>query len=108
MSPWELREHLRFLREESLPHPALDRVFGRLDDFAEDWAAAWAQFGADGSGFESYLALLESIKADLASAGGSDILLNNRLPMYVALDDIVFLNLLAEAGDAGARASRAA
>lgn len=108
MSPWELREHLRFLRDESLPHPALDRVFGRLDAFAEDWAAAWAQFGADGSGFESYLPLLEAVKADLGSAGGSEILLNNRLPMYVALDDIVFLNLLAEVGDAGARASQAA
>jgi mannose-6-phosphate isomerase-like protein (cupin superfamily) len=94
MSPWELRVHLRFLRDEATPHPLLEDVLKRLDDFADDWAASWAQFGTDIEGVPNYVALLDAVKSDLDALGGSSVLLKNRMPFYVALGDIVFLNLI--------------
>lgn len=94
MSPWELRAHLQFLQQEASPHPLLAPVMKRLDDFADDWAAAWAQFGTGVDGVPTYVSLLDAVKFDLDKTGGSDIVLKNRLSLFVALDDIVFLNLI--------------
>jgi hypothetical protein len=94
MSPWELRAHLDFLKGEAVPHPKLPAATKRLDDFAEDWAATWARYGADDDGFDDYVALLEGVKADLEVLGGGDILLKNRLELYFTLDHLVFLNAI--------------
>lgn len=98
MSSWELAAHLEFLKSEAVAHPKLPAVLSRLEEFAEDWAAAWARFGAADDGLETYADLLETVKADLGASGGGEILLRNRLPLFLALDHMVFLNLLT--GDA--------
>lgn len=92
MSSWELRAHLQFLASESQPHAAAPAVMTRLSEFAEDWASAWAQFGAEDDGLPTFVRLIEAVRSDLSQSGGSEIVLRNRIPLFSALDDIVFLN----------------
>lgn len=94
MSPWELRAHLNFLAGEATPHSKLATVIARLDEFAEDWASAWAAFGAEQDGMPTYVELIETLKTDLTAIGGGGIELKNRLQLYLALDHMVLLNLV--------------
>lgn len=94
MSPWELRAHFDFLRGEAAPHPKLGAVIAKLDEFAEDWASAWAAFGPEQDGIPAYVELIEGLKSDLTALGGGGIVLNNRLQLYLALDHMVLLNLV--------------
>ena len=96
MSPWEIRAHLRFLADHALPDPMLGRVMKRLDDFASDWAAVWAQHAADAWGWPAYLQLLEQLKRDLTTIGGSAVQLRNKLRLYLVLDHLVLTNLFAD------------
>jgi hypothetical protein len=105
MSPWEIRAHVAFLADHALPHPLLGPVLKRLDDFASDWAAVWAQFEADEAGWPDYLRLLDSLKADLLTIGGASVQLRNKLQLYLVFDHMVLLNLF---GDPAAVAAKAA
>lgn len=96
MSPWELRTHIAFLTGHAIPHPLLQPVLRRLDRFIDDWAVVWAQHGGDRPGWPTYLGLLDALKSDLSALRGGDILLANRLPFYVALDNMVLLALFAD------------
>lgn len=93
MSPWEIRAHVSFIAEHALPHPLLGPVLKRLDDFASDWAAVWAQYETGEQGWSDYLELFEKLKGDLVKIGGGSVLLKNRLPLYVVLDHMVLMNL---------------
>ena len=107
MSPWEIRQHVSFLAGHAMPHPLLGAVLKRLDDFAADWAAVWAQYEADEAGWRAYLGLLDGLKRDLMAIGGSSVQLKNRLPLYQVLDHMVLLNLFADpAGVASTVAGR--
>jgi hypothetical protein len=96
MSPWELRTHIAFLTGHAMPHPVLQPVLHRLERFVDDWAVVWAQHGSDRPGWATYLRLLDALKSDLSALRGGDILLANRLPFYVALDNMVLLALFAD------------
>jgi hypothetical protein len=97
MSPWQLRTHVAFLAERSVPHPVLGALLARLERFVDDWTVAWAQHGAERSGWPTYMALLEGLKTDLSTLrGGGEVLLTNRLPFYAALDNMIFLALFAD------------
>jgi hypothetical protein len=94
MSPWEIRQHVAFLAANAPPHPLLEPVLRRLDLFADDWTVAWAQYGTEDSGRPTYLALLDEVKADLTEIGGGRLVLNNQLHLYLALENLVFLNVI--------------
>lgn len=108
MSSWELQAHLGFLRSETTDHPALRAVTAILDEFAEDWATAWARYGTGDDGLPTYVGLLEGLKKNLAKAQGSGILLKNRLPLYLTLDQMVLVNLLSHDAETLERAAAAA
>lgn len=108
MSPWEIRGHTAYLADHAEPHPLLGAVLEKLDRFAEDWGAVWAQFEADEAGWPEYLALVNGLKRDLAGLGGSEIRLNNEWRFYVVLDQMVLMNLFADPAVAIAHAARAA
>lgn len=90
MSPWEIRCHLAFLAAEAVPDPLLAEVMGRLDHFVDAWAAAWARFGTDGEGQQTYQALIAAAKRDLVALGGARLLLRNELQLLLVLDQLVF------------------
>ena len=95
MTPWEIRQHLGFLAANAAPHPLLQPVFARLEDFVADWAAAWAQYGTDADGLPVYRRLIESAKDDLTAInGGGRLVLNNQLHLYLALENLIFVSAL--------------
>lgn len=96
MSPWEIRAHVAFLAEHALPHPLLRAVLDRLDDFASDWGAVWAQYETGEEGWPDYVRLLEELKRDLTTIGGASVQLRNRLSLYLVLDHMVLLNLFGD------------
>lgn len=97
MSPWEIRAHIGFIAEHALPHPLLGPVLKRLDDFASDWAAVWAQYETGEQGWPDYLRLFEDLKSDLVKIGGGSVQLKNRLSLYIVLDHMVLMNLFGDA-----------
>jgi hypothetical protein len=105
MSPWEIRAHIGYLADHAEPHPRLEAVLDRLDRFAEDWAAVWAQFEADEAGWADYLALVDELKRDLEALGGSEIRLKNEWRFYVVLGQMVLMNLFADPAAVMARAA---
>ena len=105
MSPWEIRAHVAYLSQHSVPHPLLGPVLKRIDDFVEDWAAVWAQHEADEAGWPDYLALREGLLRDLTAMRGSSVLLRNTLPLYMGLDQMVLHNLFADPAAVLAKAS---
>jgi len=94
MTPWEIREHIGFLATNAAPDPLLHPVFARLEDFAADWAAAWAQYGEDDTGLPAYRALIEGAKNDLTALGGGRLVLNNQVHLYLALENLIFVSAL--------------
>ncbi len=45
MSPWEMRCHLAFTRENSGSDPRVLAILDRVEMFIDSWAANWARFG---------------------------------------------------------------
>jgi len=81
MSPWEMRCHLAFLAEHAVPDPLLPKVFGVVEQFIDDWAAAWAVHGVEEAGRPTYGALLIKLRKDLAALGGEGLRLKNGWPL---------------------------
>jgi hypothetical protein len=90
MSPWEIRCHIAFLAEYLLPDPRLDKVMKRIGRFADDWAAAWAQFGTADEGFPIYRQLIAAVRQDLDMLDGPQLLLQNDMNLCFALEQLVF------------------
>jgi hypothetical protein len=90
MSPWEMRCHLAFLIERLNPDPLTPTVVARVEQFIDAWAAAWAHYGTDADGHDSYAALLQEVRQDLPKLGGERITLRNRWPLYHMLEQLIF------------------
>ncbi|HEY4554949.1 MAG TPA: aspartyl/asparaginyl beta-hydroxylase domain-containing protein, partial [Lysobacter sp.] len=100
MSPWELREHARFLLGEAPPGEAVVRLEREvLVPFFRDWQALWAQHGDAGGGLAEYRELRERLRAQAAPYEA--VRLRNNVPLVKALHAIVTMNLVA--ADAGAQ-----
>ncbi|HUP68005.1 MAG TPA: aspartyl/asparaginyl beta-hydroxylase domain-containing protein [Sphingomicrobium sp.] len=90
MSAWELKTHIAFLLDHSLPDPALEAVKRRLDRFIFAWQGAWAMFADNDAGIAVYRQLLDRLRGDLQQIGGGHILLDNTETLYFFLDRMVF------------------
>jgi hypothetical protein len=95
MSPWELREHLGFLVDESQPGPALGPIQQIAGRFTRSWQALWARHGEDRRGWPEYRRLLDSFVDEVAPHAGT-VTLRNGNPLLPALNGIVVLNALAD------------
>jgi hypothetical protein len=112
MSPWELREHLGFLVDESQPGPALGPIQQIAGRFTRNWLALWARHGEDRRGWPEYRRLLDGFVDEVTPYAGT-VILRNGNPLLPALNGIVILGALADrtvAADAETRdpAARAA
>jgi len=90
MSPWELRCHLTFLKDHARPDPKLAPVLDRMEQFAQDWAAAWAEFGTSEAGRPTYSGLIDTARADAAKLGGNECLLKNEWPLQGMFESLIF------------------
>jgi hypothetical protein len=95
MSPWELREHLGFLVDESQPGPALAPIQQIAGRFTRSWHALWARYGEDRRGWPEYRRLLDAF-VDEVSPHAETVTLRNGNPLLPALNGIVTRTALAD------------
>jgi hypothetical protein len=91
MSPWEMRCHVAFIREQAGSKADLTAALARVDRFLNDWAAAWARFGDKDEGLPSYLGLVEQVRRDVAAMGAETLQLPNELILGQVLDELIFV-----------------
>ena len=89
MSPWEIRCHVDFIMGNATDHPKLDAVRRRINRFIEDWAALWAQFGADERAVPRYGQLLMDVRRDTAALGAEQIRLSNEVLMQHIFERLI-------------------
>jgi hypothetical protein len=95
MSPWELREHIGFLIDESQPGPALAPIQQIAARFTRNWQAAWARYGEDRRGWREYRQLLNTFVQEVEPLART-VTLRNDNPLMRALNGIVTLSALAD------------
>jgi hypothetical protein len=105
MTPWEMRYHLGFLFEESLPHPALATAQQIAGRFLWTWQALWAQYGEDERGWPAYRQALEAFAQNIRPAAEA-VQLRNHNGLWKVLFAVVVrtaLNTTGAAADAESR-----
>jgi len=95
MSPWELREHLAFLIDESQPAPALGPIQQASGRFTRNWQALWARYGEDRGGWPDYRRLLD-VFVEEVTPHARTVTLRNGNPLLPALNGIVVLSALSD------------
>ena len=95
MSPWELREHIGFLIDESQPGPALAPIQQIAARFTRNWQALWARYGEDRRGWREYRQLLDTFLQEVEPLART-VTLRNDNPLMRALNGIVTLSALAD------------
>jgi hypothetical protein len=96
MSPWEVQQHVDFLLAHAQPHALLETVSRRLEKYICAWSAAWARFGDSDEGVPTFRKLMLQVRKELgAIPGGATILLDNKKPLYLFLEHLVFIYALA-------------
>ena len=101
MSPWEVREHIRFLLGEIPPADAVhDFSLTVVGPFVRDWQALWAKHGDSGAGLAEFRALRDGLRAQLVRY--DTLRLVNGILLTKALVAIVVGNLVASDSAMGA------
>ena len=95
MSPWELREHIGFLIDESQPGPALAPIQQIAARFTRNWQALWARYGEDRRGWREYRQLLDTFVQEVEPLART-VTLRNDNPLMRALNGIVTLSALSD------------
>jgi quercetin dioxygenase-like cupin family protein len=90
MSPWEMRCHLAWLAEQTVPGPALPAIDARLDRLVDAWTAAWARYGEAPEGHAHFHALLAAARDELFALGAETLKLRNGVSFFAGLREIVF------------------
>ena len=107
MSPWEMRCHLAFTREQAGSDPGVVGILDRLEMFIDAWAANWARFGADDAGRPDYERLLLDVRESLGAMGVATLEMPNRVPLARMLEQLIFQLALAQPDSPVARAEKA-
>jgi hypothetical protein len=111
MPQTDMRWLFDFVVGHACEQQGLAPVLKRMDRFLCAWGAAWTRYGTDEEGLPTYRALVSSIQRDLDALRGHDLVLNNGLKLYYALDQLIFCNAFdgerveAQSGDRGPRVS---
>jgi hypothetical protein len=90
MTPWEVRDHVRFLVEEAEPSPKLAAVQLVLREFVFRWRGLWACHGEGREGRARYRSLIDETTARLAAAGARGVHLKNGASLLKCLHALVF------------------
>ena len=81
MSPWELESHLRFLFEESVPHPSLAAAQRLAAQFLRHWRETWFECGDTVPEARArFRKLFDGFAAEAARAAGA-VRLRNGMPL---------------------------
>lgn len=89
MSPWEIRCHVDFIMSNANSNPNLLPVKKRIERFIDEWAALWAQFGADEGATGAYGPLLAAARHDLLDLGADKVPLTNGISLQHIFDRLI-------------------
>lgn len=105
MSPWELETHLRFLFEESVPHPSLAAVQRLAGQLLRAWRGLWFEHGdAAEEGRERFRRLFDGFAGEAMKLAGA-VRLRNGMPLVEVLTVMLGRSVVAApASAAGTRA----
>lgn len=95
MSPWEMRCHLAFIRDQAGDDPPIGPILERIEDFIAEWAAVWARFGTDANGRATYARLIEDVRTQTLALEADRIELPNGIVLQLMLDQLLLLMALA-------------
>ena len=95
MSPWEMKQHIDYVLGHAPAEARSGAVAMRLDRFLAGWHAAWAQFGTSDEGLPTYQALIQQMRAELASLNAQQVKLQNEQGLGFVLDALVLWNAVA-------------
>lgn len=84
MTPWEMREHVRFLLGEAEPSAQLVQVESSLLRLCRRWHALWSCYADDAEGWPRYRDLLDESGDELEKASAG-IVLRNGIPLIEGL-----------------------
>jgi hypothetical protein len=88
MSYWELRDHVKFLLDESQEHPLLPVIRHSANEFVMEWRTLWFRHGADPEGLPEFANLLEEFLARMRRLGG-DVSLKNHVQLASAFTGLL-------------------
>lgn len=94
MSAWEIRGHAAFIFDQATDDPRVPALRDRIERFAEDWAAVWAQFGPSIQGLPLYRGLLAQCRAEIVQPANKDVMLTNEAALINVLDSLIFVPAL--------------
>jgi hypothetical protein len=77
MTPWELREYLNFLFDETSPHADLASARHIAKRFIVAWQETWTQYGSSQAAWPVYREKLNSFEQAMQHAAGSLVLVNS-------------------------------
>lgn len=95
MTPWELREQMTFILDETVPDPRLGQIHQLASQLGRDWRALWAWHGEDEAGWPDYRARMTRFMRE-ADALCQGVRLQNGLPMMRAIASLVGLVAIAD------------
>lgn len=102
MTPWELREHMRFLfAHVQQPDPQFTLVQQASARFTTSWHALWARFGEAHDGWPSYRTLLDEVEGWM-ERNASTLQLTNGMGFVRAMRSMVLKAALADQDSAKA------
>lgn len=93
MTPWELREHVRFLFAHLLPAPQLDTVQQAGQRFVTRWHALWSQYGDAPDGRAAFATLLDEFDGWLAQNGAA-LMLQNGMELLRTWRSMIYVTAL--------------
>ena len=96
MSPWEMRCHLAFIREQAGSDQDVARALECVERFIDEWAAAFARFGTGDEGLPAYLELLQDVRTVLVAHGTKALRLPNGVLLLRVLEELLFGMALAQ------------
>jgi hypothetical protein len=79
-----------------------------VDQFIDEWAAAWAHFGTDPAGRPTYSRLLDRARADLGGMGVQQIEMPNQLQFQQVLEELIFHMAIGAPADGAGRTNEGA
>ena len=85
MTPWEVREYLLFLLNETLPHPQLQMMQSSAARLDRQWQALWACHGDDPEGWPEYRRALDAFLMQMRQGGATEAMMRNGTTLNAAL-----------------------
>ena len=95
MSPWELREQMTFILDETRPDPRVGQLHQLASHLGREWRALWALYGESESGWTDYRTLMNRFMQD-AEPIARELRLHNGVPVMRAIASLVSIVAVAD------------